>query len=112
MEANRAFSVKAQEAAQRNEYFTQQMHKIAKKTMHVAEATGNETVSMRIITLVTLFYLPGTFVSVSFPNCVTHMVELNAQADSNEHGCGPVRCTRPWNTPRKSLLFGCFSIVP
>ena len=40
------------------ENMTRQMHKIAVKT-------EKETVSMRIITLVTLFFLPGTFVSVS-----------------------------------------------
>jgi len=37
---------------------TDSMHEIAKKTKQ-------ETVSMKIITLVTLFFLPGTFISVS-----------------------------------------------
>lgn len=32
----------------------------------VAYKTKTETVSMKIITLVTLFFLPGTFVSVCF----------------------------------------------
>jgi hypothetical protein len=41
------------------EDMTDSMHKIAVKTKQ-------ETVSMRIITLVTLFFLPGTFTSVSF----------------------------------------------
>lgn len=31
----------------------------------IASQTKIETVSMRVITLVTLFFLPGTFVSVS-----------------------------------------------
>jgi hypothetical protein len=36
------------------------------KDMHIlAQKTTQETVSMRIITLVTLFFLPGTFISVS-----------------------------------------------
>jgi hypothetical protein len=36
------------------------------KDMHIlALKTKSETVSMRIITLVTLFFLPGTFISVS-----------------------------------------------
>ena len=37
---------------------TQDMNEISRKTKI-------ETVSMRVITLVTLFFLPGTFVSVS-----------------------------------------------
>jgi hypothetical protein len=41
------------------EQLTDSMHVIAKKT-------ERETVSMKIITLVTLFFLPGTFISVSF----------------------------------------------
>ena len=65
MEINRLFSEKAQAAAKRNETITEEMFKVAKQTMHVAEETEHETVSMRIITLVTLFYLPGTFISVS-----------------------------------------------
>ena len=36
---------------------TYQMHEVATKT-------EQETVSMRIITLVALFFLPGTFISV------------------------------------------------
>lgn len=39
------------------EQLTREMHELAKKTKQ-------ETVSMRIITLVTLFFLPGTFISV------------------------------------------------
>lgn len=31
---------------------------------HIARQTKTETVSMKIITVVTLFFLPGTFISV------------------------------------------------
>ena len=44
---------------------TDSMHEIAKKTKQ-------ETVSMKIITLVTLFFLPGTFISVSHSTISTH----------------------------------------
>lgn len=37
----------------------------AKKMEELTIKTNRETISMRIITLVTLFYLPGTFISVS-----------------------------------------------
>jgi Mg2+ and Co2+ transporter CorA len=50
---------KSQSSTERMEQLTDSMHVIAKKT-------ERETVSMKIITLVTLFFLPGTFISVSF----------------------------------------------
>jgi Mg2+ and Co2+ transporter CorA len=40
------------------ESMTKEMHEIAKKTKQ-------ETVSMRVITSVTLFFLPATFIAVS-----------------------------------------------
>lgn len=51
VEASKELAGKAQYSADRVEYMTQQMKQ--------------EAVFMRIITLVTLFFLPGTFVSVS-----------------------------------------------
>lgn len=59
MEASKHLAQKAQLSADKMEKMTQEMHEIAKKT-------ERETVSMKIITLVTLFFLPGTFISVSF----------------------------------------------
>ncbi|OCL13901.1 hypothetical protein AOQ84DRAFT_371775 [Glonium stellatum] len=56
MEANKRFTQKAQQSADKMENITVQMYKIAVKT-------EKETISMRIITLVTLFFLPGTFIS-------------------------------------------------
>lgn len=40
--------------------------KSARKMEDIAVKTKQETVSMRIITVVTLFFLPGTFISVWF----------------------------------------------
>lgn len=51
VEASKEIASKSQYSADRVEYMTQQMKQ--------------EAVFMRIITLVTLFFLPGTFVSVS-----------------------------------------------
>ncbi|KAI9780709.1 MAG: hypothetical protein M1816_002758 [Peltula sp. TS41687] len=56
MEASKHLSQKAQQSTDKMEKMTQKMHEIAKKT-------ERETVSMKIITLVTLFFLPGTFIS-------------------------------------------------
>ena len=57
MEANIQFAQEAQLSARNMETMTHDMHTIAQKTKQ-------ETISMRIITLVTLFFLPGTFISV------------------------------------------------
>jgi hypothetical protein len=59
IETSKALSKKAQISTERMERVTDSMHDIAKKTKQ-------ETVSMKIITLVTLFFLPGTFISVSW----------------------------------------------
>ena len=40
------------------------MHLLTKKMHWLAQKTLKDTVSMKIITLVTLFFLPGTFISV------------------------------------------------
>ena len=58
MEANKDLATKSQHSAKKLEAMTEAMHLIAVKTKE-------ETVSMRVITLVTLFFLPGTFISVS-----------------------------------------------
>lgn len=51
VEASKELAAKTQYSADHVEYMTQQMKQ--------------EAIFMRIITLVTLFFLPGTFVSVS-----------------------------------------------
>lgn len=43
------------------------MEEMTKHMQEIADRTERETVSMRIITLVTMFFLPGTFISVSTP---------------------------------------------
>ena len=58
MLANKYLGEKSRVSAGKMENMTRQMYKIAVKT-------EKETVLMRIITLVTLFFLPGTFISVS-----------------------------------------------
>lgn len=67
MEASKLLARKAQLSADNMETMTRDMHEIARKTKQ-------ETVSMRIITLVTLFFLPGTFISVCL--AVTSLLKL------------------------------------
>lgn len=58
MSTNKALTLQAQESAKTMENLTSHMRLIALKT-------EKETIFMRIITVVTLFFLPGTFVAVS-----------------------------------------------
>ncbi len=57
MEASKLIAERGQLSADKMESITQDMHELARKTKQ-------ETVSVRIMTLVTLFFLPGTFISV------------------------------------------------
>jgi hypothetical protein len=67
---------KSHESADKMERLTDDMRRIAIKT-------EKETVFMRIVTVVTLFFLPGTFVSVSL-RTVLENDELTA-TDVNEY---------------------------
>jgi hypothetical protein len=57
MEASKRFAEKAEASTREIQSMTEEMNALTQKTKQ-------ETVSMRIITLVTLFFLPGTFISV------------------------------------------------
>ena len=73
MEINKLFAVNAQEASSRMEQLTAEMHNstLRMETLttdlgRIAEKTERETASMHIITLVTLVFLPGTFMAVRY----------------------------------------------
>ena len=56
---------KAQKTAKNMEDMTEVM-------FHIAERTEKETVVMRIVTVVTLFFLPATFICVSVLQHFSH----------------------------------------
>lgn len=62
--ANMALAMKSKQSADNMEQMTKNMEKLTKEMNELAQKTTQEAVSMRIITLVTLFFLPGTFISV------------------------------------------------
>ena len=73
MQASKVLAIKSQQSshnmeliAQKTQFSTMNMEKSTWDMHDIAHKTKQETVSMRIITLVTLFFLPGTFISVSF----------------------------------------------
>jgi hypothetical protein len=70
MQASKMLGERAQQSAVKMESMTEQMYEIADKTKQ-------ETVSMKIITLVTLFFLPGTFISVSSRIYLTNTSSLS-----------------------------------
>ena len=57
MQANKLLADQSRKSTKNMEGLTHDMSEVAHKTK-------SETVSMKIITLVTLFFLPGTFISV------------------------------------------------
>ena len=54
------------------------MEIITNNMSEIARKTKTETVSMKIITLVTLFFLPGTFIAVSFSFLYTLVSQIIA----------------------------------
>jgi len=72
MTANKEMTHRALEQAEKMENLTTHMKQIALKT-------EKETIFMRIITVVTLFFLPGTFVAVSGPYISQAMAALIPQ---------------------------------
>lgn len=57
MKLNEMFADGAQQSTQKMEVLSYEMRNLAEKTQQ-------RTVSMHVITLVTMFFLPGTFVAV------------------------------------------------
>lgn len=55
---------RSQASGDNMEKMTRDMQNLTKQMHDIARKTKQETVSMKIITLVTLFFLPGTFISV------------------------------------------------
>ncbi|ORX99550.1 hypothetical protein BCR34DRAFT_547476 [Clohesyomyces aquaticus] len=68
MKANELSARRAQTSADNMESMTVSMHEIARKT-------NQETVSMRVITSVTLFFLPGTFVATIMSTDIISFVD-------------------------------------
>lgn len=58
MQASSWLATQARESSEKMEHMTRRMERIA-------EQTQKETVSMKVITVITLIFLPATFVSVS-----------------------------------------------
>ena len=78
MEASKILAGKAHESTRNMEGITREMHVIAQKTKQ-------ETVSMRVITLVTLFFLPGTFISVRLLSLSQHLADKHADTYEHRH---------------------------
>jgi hypothetical protein len=56
---------RAQASAEKAQVSADNMEKLTSQMRRIAEKTEQETVSMRIVTYLALFFLPGTFISVS-----------------------------------------------
>jgi hypothetical protein len=98
MEATKLLAIKAQESAMNMEDMTKQMHVIAQKTKV-------ETVSMRIITLVTLFFLPGTFISTLMSTPIVDFDSTKAGFSLRNIGVGALQLYLLISVPLVALTF-------
>ena len=78
MEASKVLASKAHESTRNMEAVTLEMHLIAQKT-------EQETVSMRVTTLVTLFFLPGTFISVCGQDSSQYVADNHGDTYEHRH---------------------------
>ncbi|KAL9108231.1 MAG: hypothetical protein Q9227_006969 [Pyrenula ochraceoflavens] len=84
MQANKMFAIEAQRSAGRMEDMTQKMQNLTLKTTL-------ETVLMRIITVVTVFFLPPTFVSTLMSTDIVKYDPKNASITAGGASLGAVK---------------------
>lgn len=77
-----------------NKYSTRSMHTMTEDMNDIARKTKVETVSMKVITLVTLFFLPGTFISVGHVSLLMRLVLLSMIATCSRSTCDCSICIR------------------
>lgn len=97
-EASKLLATKAQQSSENMEFMTKDMHIIAQKTKQ-------ETVSMRIITLVTLFFLPGTFISTIMSTDIVRFEKDNAGKSSKIFQLGAIQLYLAITLPLTFLVF-------
>lgn len=84
MQANRMFATEARCSAQRMEEMTKEMKSLTKKTTL-------ETVLVRIITVVTVFFLPATFVSTFMSTDIVNYKPADGNITSGSTSLGAVK---------------------
>ncbi|EXJ93764.1 hypothetical protein A1O1_02157 [Capronia coronata CBS 617.96] len=84
MQANKLFASEARCSAQRMEEMTKEMKSLTLKTTL-------ETVMMRIITVVTVFFLPATFVSTLMSTDIVHFNSFDSNINSGSTSLGAVK---------------------
>ncbi|EXJ67897.1 uncharacterized protein A1O5_09244 [Cladophialophora psammophila CBS 110553] len=84
MQANKAFALEARASAKRMEELTEQMK-------HLTLKTTFETVLMRIITVVTVFFLPATFVSTLMSTDIVRFSPQDSKITSGSTSLGAVK---------------------
>ncbi|KPI38055.1 uncharacterized protein AB675_1061 [Cyphellophora attinorum] len=84
VQANLNFAHEAKHSANRMERMTKQMQEMTTRTLV-------ETVSMRIITVVTVFFLPATFVSTLMSTDIVHYQPSDSSITSGSSSAGAVK---------------------
>jgi hypothetical protein len=100
MQASKAFALEARASAKRMEDMTEKMQDMTLKTTL-------ETVLMRIITVVTVFFLPGTFVCTLLS---TSIVTFEAKDSSISSGATSLGALKLFFCITFSLMFATFGV--
>jgi len=99
VESSKIYAKRAQLSTDRMEKMTDAMFEIAKKTQQ-------ETVSMKIITLVTLFFLPGTFISYLLFQTIMSTDIIQFKDNAKEYQSGALNWYIMITIPFMAATFG------
>ncbi|KAF2764908.1 hypothetical protein EJ03DRAFT_223120 [Teratosphaeria nubilosa] len=90
---------------------TEKMEAMTKEMQYIARKTQVETVSMRAITLVTLFFLPGTFISTLMSTPIVDFSTSSSGFSGHNIGYGALQFFIVVSIPLMCLTFAAWYVV-
>lgn len=120
MQASKHFATNAQASTEFTTAMTAKMHVMTERMHEVALKTGHQTVSMHMITIFTLLFLPGTFLAVSLLRLLYTVTSLMNRQTFFSSGIlrwydeedELANSTYSWTTERDRLLLYLEILIP
>lgn len=103
MQASKHFATNAQASTEFTTAMTAKMHVMTERMHEVALKTGHQTVSMHMITIFTLLFLPGTFLATFFSSGILRWYDEEDELANS---------TYSWTTERDRLLLYLEILIP
>ncbi|KAI1212738.1 uncharacterized protein F4807DRAFT_414287 [Annulohypoxylon truncatum] len=103
MQASKHFATNAQASTEFTTAMTARMHIMTEKMHEIALKTGHQTVSMHVITVFTLLFLPGTFLATFFSSGILRWYDEEDELANS---------TYSWATEHDRLLLYLEILVP